>query len=33
MNPAMKALAFDIESKVVILLSEMASNKICEGFL
>jgi hypothetical protein len=28
--PQYKALAFEIQSKVVILLSEMAANKICE---
>lgn len=29
----MRALAFEIQSKVVILIAEMASNKICESFL
>jgi len=32
-NPAMRALAFEVQSKVVILLAEMASNKICDSFL
>lgn len=29
----MRALAFEVQSKVVILLAEMASNKICDSFL
>ena len=32
-NPAIKALASAIESRVIILLSEMANNKVNESFL
>ena len=32
-NPAIKALLQEVESKLVILLSELASNKICDSFL
>ena len=32
-NPAMKALALDVESKIIILLAEMSSSKICDSFL
>jgi len=32
-NPAIKALLQEVESKLIILLSELASNKICESFL
>jgi hypothetical protein len=32
-NPALRALALAVESKVVILIAEMAGSKICEGFL
>jgi uncharacterized protein YpuA (DUF1002 family) len=32
-NPAIKALLQEVESKLVILLCELASNKICDSFL
>jgi len=31
-NPALKQLAVDLQSKVIILLSEMANNRLNEGF-
>lgn len=32
-NPAMKALALDVQSKVIIFLSTISNNKICDAFL